>query len=158
MKVGFTIIGSSISQDNRDSVIDFISSNFILPEKSVAENIVSTVMKGSDVSIYGDNIDYTKLDAQPFGYTAINVTEGKFLVVSAVDFKLELAHNGSTIILLPTENMEVSYEDALTFGEEVEQGLVRIIPSLSEANENWILFGHDWNDSDVWADEQTWKD
>lgn len=158
MNVGFTIIGSSISQSDRSSVIDFISSNFILPEKSVAENIVSTVMRGANVSIYGDSIDYALLDEQPFNYSVISVTEGRFLVVSAVDFKVELQRNGETVILLPTENIEVSYDEALTFEEEVRQGLVRIIPNLSEAIDNWVLFEHDWNDSDEWADEQTWKD
>lgn len=157
MELGFTIKGSSISENNRKSVIDFLVDTYILPSRSIAENIVSTVINGSDVNIYGTNIDYLKVDSQPWEYSIITIEKGKFLLVSAVDFKLELHYKGDLLILKPTESMKVSYEDALTFDKEVKQGLVRIFPDLTEADSNWILYNGRWVDSKVWVDSQTWK-
>lgn len=157
MKLGFTIKGSSISENNHRSVIDFLIGTYILPNKSIAENIVSEVIKGSDVSIYGERLDYHAVDAQPWKYEIISVEDGKFLLVSAVDFKLELHLNGELLILGPTESKEVTYDEAVTFEKEVSQGLVRIFPSLAEADSNWILYNGVWVDSKVWVDSQTWK-
>ena len=157
MELGFTIKGSSINENNRRSIIDFLVNTYILPDRSIAENIVSAVINGSDVSIYGTNIDYRAVDAQPWEYSIIAIENGKFLLVSAVDFKLELNLNGELLTLGPTESMEVSYEDALTFAKEVKQGLVRIFPDLAVADSNWILFYGKWTDSKVWVDSQTWK-
>ena len=157
MELGFTIKGSSIIESNRRSVIDFLVDTYILPSRSIAENIVSTVINGSDVSIYGTNIDYRAVDSQPWQYSIIAIEKGKFLLVSAVDFKLELHYKGDLLILGPTESIEVSYEDALTFDKEVKQGLVRIFPDLTEADSKWILFDGTWVDSKVWVGSQTWK-
>lgn len=157
MELGFTIKGSSINDNNRRSIIDFLVNTYILPDRSIAENIVSAVINGSDVSIYGTNLDYRAVDAQPWEYSIIAIENGKFLLVSAVDFKLELNLNGELLTLGPTESMEVSYEDALTFDKEVKQGLVRIFPDLAVADSNWILFDSTWTDSKVWVDSQTWK-
>ena len=157
MELGFTIKGSSISESNRRSVIDFLVETCILPNTSIAENIVSTVINGSDVNIYGTNIDYLAVDAQPWEYSIIAIGKGKFLLASAVDFKLELPYKGDLLILKPTESIEVSYEDALTFDKEIKQGLVRIFPDLAEADSNWILYNGRWEDNKVWVDSQTWK-
>lgn len=131
MKVGFTIKGSSISENNRRSVVDFLVKTYILSSKSIAENIVSEVIKGSDISIYGENLDYSVVDSQPWRYETISVENGKYLLVSAVDFKLELYLDGELFVLKPTENKEVTYYEALTFEKELSQGLVRVFPSLT---------------------------
>ena len=157
MELGFTITGSSIDKSNRRSVIDFLVDTYILPSRSIAENIVSEVINGSDVSIYGENLDYRAVDAQPWQYEIIAIENGKFLLVSAVDFKLELHLNGELLILVPTESKEITYNEAVTFEREVSQGLVRIFPSLSEADSTWILYNSAWVDSKVWVDSQTWK-
>lgn len=157
MNLGFTIKGSSISESNRRSVIDFLVGTYILPSRSIAENIVSEVIKGSDVSIYGERLDYRAVDSQPWQYEIIDIEKGKFLLVSAVDFKLELYLNGELLILKPTENKEVTYNEAITFKKEISQGLVRIFPGLAEANSNWILYDGMWEDSKGWVDSQTWK-
>ena len=157
MELGFTIKGSSIDKSNRRSVIDFLVDTYILPSRSIAENIVSAVINGSDVSIYGERLDYRAIDAQPWQYEIIAIENGKFLLVSAVDFKLELHLNGELLILGPTESKEVTYDEAVTFEKEVSQGLVRIFPSLSEADSNWILYNGIWVDNKGWVDSQTWK-
>lgn len=157
MNLGFTIKGSSINNDNSRSVIDFLVGTYILPNRSIAENIVSAVINGSDVSIYGENIDYRAVNAQPWKYEIISIENGKFLLVSAVDFKLELNLNGELLILVPTESKEITYNEAVTFEKEVSQGLVRIFPSLSETDSTWILYNGAWVDSKVWVDSQTWK-
>ena len=54
MELGFTIKGSSINESNRRSVVDFLLETYIFPDRSIAENIASAVINGSDVSIYGD--------------------------------------------------------------------------------------------------------
>ena len=92
MELGFTIKGSSIIESNRRSVIDFLVETYILPSRSIAENIVSTVINGSDVSIYGTDLDYRAVDAQPWEYSIIAIESGKFLLVSAVDFKFCLLY------------------------------------------------------------------
>ena len=157
MELGFTIKGSSIDKSNRRSVIDFLVDTYILPSRLIAENIVSEVINGSDVSIYGERLDYRAVDSQPWQYEIIAIENGKFLLVSAVDFKLELHLNGELLILGPTESKEVTYDEAVTFEKEVSQGLVRIFPSLAEADSNWILYNGIWVDSKVWVDSQTWK-
>lgn len=158
MKLGFTIKGASIKEHNRRSVIDFLVRTYILPSRSIAENIVSEVINGSDVSIYGEDLDYRAVDEQPWQYKVISIEDGKFLLVSAVDFKLELHLNGELLILRPTESKEVTYDDAVTFEKEISQGLVRIFPNLEETDSNWILYNGIWVDSKVWVDSQTWKD
>ena len=157
MELGFTIKGSSISKNNSRDVIAFLVGTYILPSSAIAKNIVSEVINGSDVSIYGENIDYHAVDSQPWQYEIIAIEDGKFLLVSAVDFKLELHLNGELLVLRPTESKEITYDEAVTFEKEVSQGLVRIFPNLSESNSNWILYEGIWEDSKVWVDSQTWK-
>ena len=157
MELGFTIKGSSIDKSNRRSVIDFLVGTYILPSRSIAENIVSAVINGSDVSIYGEKLDYRAVDAQPWQYEMIAIENGKFLLVSAVDFRLGVHYNERLLILGPTESKAVTYEEALNYDTEVQQGLVRIFPDLSEANTDWLLFTGLWDDSKLWIDSQTWK-
>lgn len=157
MNVGFTIIGASIEEHDRKNVSDFLLRTMIFPTKKMADNIVTSVIKGADVSVYGDNIDYSLVNSQPWRYRVISVTDGNYLVISAVDFKLELRYSGGIMILNPTECREVSHEDALSFSREVQQGFVKVIPGLDSYTSNWILRNGIWEDSGIWIDKEKWK-
>lgn len=158
MDVGFTIVGSSISENDRKSVASFLSSTFILPNEKIADNIVTAVINGCDINMFDEDIDYSLLDEQPFEYRKISVQDGNYLLVSAVDFKIELQSGADILTLRPTEFITIAGSQVNGFATEEKQGLVRIFPAHGGSVVNWILITGNWNDNAEWNDSQFWID
>ena len=163
MIVGFTIQGYSIKEANAKAVAKFLVESFILPSPQVATNVVNAVMKGSDVNIFMlepyINSKLSGINEQPWSYSLISVQNGEHLLVSAVDFKLEFVRD-TIYILRPTEYIRITGREASLFEQEVRQKLVRIIPPVTEGEEDfnlWILYKSVWNDDGIWIDSETWR-
>ena len=56
-----------------------------------------------------------KLNAQPFSATPIETRDGKYILASAVNFKLELPYNGTTLRLFPTEYIYIDPREISQF-------------------------------------------
>ena len=80
------------------------------------------------------------------------------MIVSIVNFNLELLYNNAILRLLPTEYIYVEPSEVFQFETYLKQGLVRAIPDLFSSDIDWILQSGFWNDDNVWVDSAMWRD
>ena len=151
MIVGFTITDF---KGHEKEAVEFIQKMCILDSPDIAQNIVNV---GTGVNVYSNSVTREDLLAQPFSTEPIEVREGKFLLISAVNFDLELLYNGNVLRLVPTEYIYVEPDEISQFAEYSKQGLVRVIPEILN-NQKWILAEGSWNDNGIWVDSDYWRD
>lgn len=153
------IVGFTITDFNgyKDEAIKYIQKVCVLEDPKVAENIVAV---GTGVNVFAQNIELSDLLMQPFLAAPIETQDGKFLVVSAVNFNLELLYNGSILRLVPTEYVYIAPNEVSQFLQYAEQKLIKFYPDVvSDGEESkWILNEGLWNDSGVWVDLDSWRD
>lgn len=153
------IVGFTITDFNgyEDEAIKYIKRVCVLEDPRVAKNIVAA---GAGVNVFAQNIELSDLLMQPFLATPIETQDGKFLVVSAVNFNLELLYNGSILRLVPTEYVYIAPNEVSQFLQYAEQKLIKFYPDVvSDGEESkWILNEGLWNDSGVWVDLDSWRD
>lgn len=154
MIVGFTITGFN---GHEKEAIEYIKKVCILEDPAVAENIVAA---GVGINIFAKDVTQSDLKMQPFSATPIETQDGKFLVVSAVNFNLELLYNGSILRLVPTEFIYVAPNEVSQFLQYANQKLIKFYPNVvSDGDESkWILDSGLWNDNGVWVDSDFWRD
>ena len=154
MIVGFTITDFN---GHEDEVIKYIQRVCVLEDPKVAENIVAA---GTGVNVFAQNITLSDLNKQSFSATPIETQDGKFLVVSAVNFNLELLYNGSILRLVPTEYVYITPDEVSQFLQYAKQKLIKFYPDVvSDGEESkWILDDGLWDDSGVWVDSDFWRD
>lgn len=154
MIVGFTITDFN---GHEKEAVEYIRKVCVLEDSQVAENIVAV---GIGVNVFAKNLTLSDLKMQSFSCTPIETQDGKFLVVSAVNFNLELLYNGNILRLVPTEYTYINAEEVSQFLRYSEQGLVKLYPDVVSDGDNskWILDEGLWNDSGVWVDSNFWRD
>lgn len=155
MIVGFTIKAGSVL--DRKVVSEYLRSILILEDKMVADNIVSNSFV-TDINVFCNSLDADVLSEQPMQAELIEVQNGEHLVVSAVDFKLEIPFNDELLILKPTEYRLLTRNDAEQFSWAVKNRLVKIIPEIFEGYDDWILYTGYWRDEGIWVDQAEWID
>ena len=152
MIVGFTITDF---KGFEQAAVEFIQKVCILEDPSIAQNIVDA---GVGVNIFSASLTLEELQEQPFESTPIETQDGKDLIVSIVNFNLELLYNNAILRLLPTEYIYVEPSEVFQFETYLKQGLVRAIPDLFSSDIDWILQSGSWNDDNVWVDSAMWRD
>ena len=151
MIVGFTITDF---RGCEKKAVEFIRKMCILESPDVAQNIVDA---GPGVNIFSLAVTLTDLKEQPFLTTPIEVQDDRHLLISIVDFNIELLYNGDILRLVPTGYIDIAPDEAFQFKEYVRQGLVRIIPEVDFGSQ-WILDKGNWDDNGVWVDSDYWRD
>ena len=152
MIVGFTI--TDFKGHEREAV-EYIQKVCILESSDIARNIVDA---GPGVNIFSKAIVLSELQSQPFSATAIETQDGKYLLVSEVNFNLELLYNSRILRLVPTEYIYIEPNEVSQFEEYISQGLVRLIPEINLGGQKWILDEGSWDDSGIWVDSDFWRD
>lgn len=152
MIVGFTITDF---KGHEKEAAEYIRRVCILESPDIAQNIVDV---GPGVNIFSKAIVLSELHSQPFSTTPIETQDGKYLLVSAVNFNLELLYNSSILRLVPTEYIYIEPDEVSQFGEYVSQGLVKLIPEVNLGGQKWILDEGSWDDSGIWVDSDYWRD
>lgn len=152
MIVGFTI--TDFKGHEREAV-EYIQKVCILESSDIARNIVDA---GPGVNIFSKAIVLSELQSQPFSATAIETQDGKYLLVSEVNFNLELLYNSRILKLVPTEYIYIEPNEVLQFEEYISQGLVKLIPEINLGGQKWILDEGSWDDSGIWVDSDFWRD
>lgn len=152
MIVGFTITDF---KGHEQEAVDYIREVCILESSDIAQNIVDV---GPGVNVFSDAVVLSELQSQPFSATPIETQDDKFLLVSAVNFNLELLYNSSILRLVPTEYIYIELDEVSQFREYINQGLVKIIPEITSDGQEWILNEGSWDDSGIWVDSNYWRD
>lgn len=152
MIVGFTI--TDFNGHEADAVA-FIQRVCILESPDIAENIVEA---GVGVNIFSKVISREDLASQPFESEVIETVDGKFILVSIVNFNLELLYNSKILRLVPTEFVYILPDEVQQFEKYIHQGLVRLIPEINKGGQKWILEQGSWNDTGIWIDSDYWRD
>lgn len=152
MIVGFTITDF---KGHEKEAAEYIRRVCILESPDIAQNIVDA---GPGVNIFSKAIVLSELQSQPFSTTPIEIQDGKYLLVSAVNFNLELLYNSSILRLVPTEYIYIEPDEVSQFGEYVSQGLVKLIPEVNLGGQKWILDEGSWDDGGIWVDSDYWRD
>lgn len=152
MIVGFTITDF---KGHEADAIKYIQRVCILDSPDVAKNIVAA---GPGVNIFSTVITVVDLNAQPFSSVPIETEDGKYILVSIVNFNLELLYNSRILRLVPTEFVHIEPDEVAQFEEYISQGLVRTIPEVNKDGQVWILDEGDWNDAGIWVDSDFWRD
>lgn len=153
MIVGFTITDF---KGHEKEAVAYIQKVCILESPEIAQNIVD---EGAGVNIFSKAIVLSELRSQPFSSTTIETQDGKYLLVSAVNFNLELLYNNNILRLVPTEYIYIEPEEVPQFEEYISQGLVKTIPEFTGVEgSDWILANGFWNDGGVWVDSDFWRD
>lgn len=152
MIVGFTILDF---KGRKKSAVDFINRVCVLENPEIAQNIVDL---GVGVNIFAKGLTMEILNAQPFKCAPIEVESGEHLVVSAVDFNLELPLNRTIVRLRPTEYIRLPMSKALQFEEYYKLGLIKVIPDVDWSGDLWLLQNGTWDDEGVWIDDDSWED
>lgn len=152
MIVGFTITDF---KGHEADAIKYIQRVCILDSPDVAKNIVAA---GPGVNIFSTVITVADLNAQPFSSVPIETEDGKYILVSIVNFNLELLYNSKILRLVPTEFVYIEPDEVVQFEEYISQGLVRTIPEVNKDGQVWILGEGDWNDAGIWVDSDFWRD
>lgn len=152
MIVGFTI--TDFKGHEREAV-EYIQKVCILESSDIARNIVDA---GPGVNIFSKAIVLSELQSQPFSATAIETQDGKYLLVSEVNFNLELLYNSRILRLVPTEYIYIEPNEVSQFEEYISQGLVKLIPEINLGGQKWILDEGSWDDSGIWVDSDFWRD
>ena len=88
MIVGFTI---NDFNGHEEDAIRFIQEVCILEDPQIAKNIVEA---GTGVNIYSNALHSEILSSLPFRVTPIELEAGKYILVSIVNFNLELLQAG----------------------------------------------------------------
>lgn len=155
MIIGYSI--RSIDPQKEKEFALFLGSKCIF-EEGIADNIAKYVANEIPINIYTKGI--TLNDLIDFGAEAstIEVETGEYAVVSAVNFRLELNIDSTLRVLQPTQYFKTDYNGASSLCLEEKQGLVKIFPSLSGNDLDWILASNLWNDGGIWIDDDVWKD
>lgn len=151
MIVGFTITNLN---GHEKEAIEYIRRVCILDSPDIAENIVKSKAR---LNIFSLGIDLDDLRSQPFESEVIEVTNGRCLLVSIVNFNLELIYNGKLLRLVPTEYIYVSPDEVEQFTDYIRQGLVKVICEETVEEPIWILDGGWWNNSGIWINSEYWK-
>ena len=133
MIVGFTITDFN---GHEDAAVEYIKKVCILENPNIAHNIVKA---GTGVNVFSKAVVLSELEAQPFSATPIEAQDGRYIIVSIVNFNLELIYNSTTLRLVPTEYIYVSREDVFQFETYIRQGLVKAIPEIFSDGPGWIL-------------------
>lgn len=152
MIVGFTITDF---KGHEQEAIEYIQKVCILESSDIAQNIVDA---GPGVNIFSKAIVLSELQSQPFSATAIETQDGKYLLVSGVNFNLELLYNSRILRLVPTEYIYIEPNEVSQFEEYISQGLVKLIPEINLGGQKWILDEGSWDDSGIWVDSDFWRD
>lgn len=152
MIVGFTITDFN---GHEQEAIDYIQRVCILESPDIAQNIIDA---GPGVNIFSKAIVLEELQSQPFSSTTIETQDGKHILVSAVNFNLELLYNSSILRLVPTEYIYIEPGEVPQFEEYMWQGLVKLIPEINAGGKPWILDEGSWDDSGIWVDSDFWRD
>ena len=152
MIVGFTITDF---KGHEKEAVEYIQRVCILESPDIAQNIVDA---GPGVNIFSKAIVLSELQSQPFSATPIETQDGKYLLVSLVNFNLELLYNSSILRLVPTEYIYIEPDEVSQFEEYINQSLVKLIPEISLGGQKWILDEGSWDDSGIWVDSDYWRD
>lgn len=152
MIVGFTITDF---KGHEQEAVEYIQKVCILESPDIAQNIVDV---GPGVNIFSKAIVLSELQSQPFLTTPIETQDGKYLLVSLVNFNLELLYNSSILRLVPTEYIYIEPDEVSQFEEYISQGLVKLIPEINLGGQKWILDEGSWDDSGIWVDSDFWRD
>lgn len=152
MIVGFTITDF---KGHEQEAVEYIQKVCILESSDIAQNIVDA---GPGVNIFSKAIVLSELQSQPFSATAIETQDGKYLLVSGVNFNLELLYNSRILRLVPTEYIYIEPNEVSQFEEYISQGLVKLIPEINLGGQKWILNEGSWDDSGIWVDSDFWRD
>lgn len=152
MIVGFTITDF---KGHEQEAVEYIQKVCILESPDIAQNIVDV---GPGVNIFSKAIVLSELQSQPFSATPIETQDGKYLLVSLVNFNLELLYNSSILRLVPTEYIYIEPDEVSQFEEYISQGLVKLIPEINLGGQKWILDEGSWDDSGIWVDSDYWRD
>lgn len=152
MIVGFVITSFN---GHEDAAVDYIRKVCVLDEPDMAQNIVNS---GVGVNVFSDNIELGELRGQPFSADVIEVSNGECLIVSIVEFNLEVLHKGVLHRLRPTEYLRVPVSEAVEFSDYIRQNLVRVIPSIKEYDDTWLLSEGKWSDEGDWIDSSNWDE
>lgn len=152
MIVGFTINNFN---GHEAEAIKYIQRVCILESPDIATNIVAT---GTGVNIFSTVITVKELELQPFESSPIEVEDGKYILVSTVNFSLELLYNSRVLRLAPTEFIYIEPDEVVQFSSYIKQGFVRTIPEMVKDERVWILDKGYWNDTGIWIDINFWKD
>ena len=152
MIVGFT---RTDFKGNEQEAVEYIQKVCILESPDIAHNIVDV---GPGVNIFSKAIVLSELQSQPFSATPIETQDGKYLLVSLVNFNLELLYNSSILRLVPTEYIYIEPDEVSQFEEYISQGLVKLIPEINLGGQKWILDEGSWDDSGIWVDSDFWRD
>lgn len=152
MIVGFTITDF---KGHEKEAIEYIQRVCILENADIAKNIVAA---GEGVNIFSNSIVPSELEAQLFSANVIETQDGKYLLVSAVNFNLELLYNGNILRLVPTEYIYIEPDEVSQFEDYLQQGLVKLIPEITLDGQKWILSEGSWNDGGIWVDSNVWRD
>ena len=153
MIVGFTITDFN---GHEQDAIEYIQKVCILESPDIAQNIVDA---GPGVNIFSKAIVLEELNAQPFATETIETQDGKYLLVSSVNFSLELLYNNNILRLVPTEYIYIEPDEVVQFEEYISQGLVKLIPEINlVGGQKWILDEGYWDDGGIWVDSDFWRD
>lgn len=152
MIVGFTITDF---KGHEQEAAEYIRKVCILESPDIAQNIVNV---GPGVNIFSTAIVLSELQEQPFSAKPIEIKDDKYLIVSAVNFNLELLYNNSILRLVPTEYIYIEPNDVLQFADYINQGLVKLIPEINLSGKKWILTEGFWDDNGIWVDSNIWRD
>lgn len=152
MIVGFTVTDF---KGHEQEAVAYIRRVCILEDSEIAQNIVAA---GPGVNVFSSAIILSELEAQPFEAVPIETQNGKFLLISSVNFNLELIYNSNTLRLVPTEYIYIEPNEVSQFTKYIGQGLVRTIPEISLVGQRWILNMGSWDDGGIWVDSDFWRD
>lgn len=152
MIVGFTITDF---KGHEQEAVEYIRKVCILESSDIAQNIVNV---GPGVNIFSTAIVLSELQEQPFSAKPIEIKDDKYLLVSAVNFNLELLYNNNILRLVPTEYIYIEPNDVLQFADYINQGLVKLIPEINLSDKKWILTEGFWDDNGIWVDSNIWRD
>lgn len=152
MIVGFTVTDYN---GHESEAIAFIQKHCILESAKIADNIVNA---GPGVNVFSASLTREELENQPFSCVPIETQNGKYLLVSAVNFGLELLYNSSILKLAPTEYIYILPQETSQFEQYMAQGLVRLFPALSKDGGEWLLETGTWNDDGIWVDTAYWSE
>lgn len=152
MIVGFTITDF---KGHEQEAVEYIQKVCILESQDIARNIVDV---GPGVNIFSKAIVLSELQSQPFSATPIETQNGKYLLVSLVNFNLELLYDSGILRLVPTEYIYIEPDEVSQFEEYISQGLVKLIPEINLGGQKWIIDEGSWDDGGIWVDSDYWRD
>lgn len=152
MIVGFTITDF---KGHEAEAIEYIQRVCILDSPDIAKNIVEA---GPGINVFSKVISREDLASQPFESEVIETEDGKYILVSIVNFNLELPYNSRILRLVPTEFIYILPDEVEQFETYIRQGLVTTIPEIIKNGDRWILAKGVWNDYGIWVDSDYWRD